>query len=224
MNNRLKGYFQGVRKRSSQPNGGLTDYSSDVRSTPSLSQQSNSSNTSIPTPATQSAAQSPPQPPLPPSSQSQQPSSQQQSAQQQQQTTTAGNTTMERPPSYPYRNPNLGAPQQQQQLMAPGAHRPASPLPPPVQTSGQVPPNQQGPGHYPPPQHGAQGQGHPPMQYGQPPPYPPSNAGAPLPQQYGYNSVYNRPGGAAVAEVEGQGRGSKAQLIVGIDFVSHSPS
>ncbi|KAI9726499.1 MAG: hypothetical protein M1828_001321 [Chrysothrix sp. TS-e1954] len=119
-------------------------------------------------------------------------------------TSVPGTTSMERPPSYPYnpRNPSLGAPPPPQQQH----HRPTSPLPPPIQTGGQAPPPA-GIG-YPP-------QGHQHM-YGQPPPYPPG--GPPPPQQQGPYGAYgqqNRPG---AVEVEGAGR-SKAQLIVGIDFM-----
>lgn len=114
-----------------------------------------------------------------------------------------------RPPSYTYAPPGgLGAPQQQH-------GRPASPLPPintgapgypPQQTPMGYPP-QAGPPGYPPqgpPGAGQYGQG-----YGAPPP------GAPAP--HGPPAAYNRPSG--MAEVAGEGR-SKAQLIVGIDFVS----
>lgn len=99
-----------------------------------------------------------------------------------------------RPPSYPNYPPphaaNLGAPPQH--------GRPASPLPPPIQTQGQVP-------HPPYPQQG--------QMYGAPPPSgPPSYTPSQQPSGYGYGA-YNRP-----AEVEGAGR-SRAQLIVGIDFV-----
>lgn len=113
----------------------------------------------------------------------------------------------ERPPSYPY-SPRggpggLGPPQQAQ-------NRPSSPLPPPIQTAGQVPPPS---GGYPP-------QGHQQM-YGQPPPYPPGNGPPPPPSQrggYGYGPPYGRGAPGGVAEVEGA-TPSKAQLIVGIDFV-----
>jgi hypothetical protein len=113
-----------------------------------------------------------------------------------------------RPPSYTYAPPGGLAPGQQQQ------GRPHSPLPP-INTAGGAPhgypPQQmyqqqqpQGPPGYPPPQQqtGQYGGG-----YGAPP------AAAPAPQ--GPQS-YARPGGAV--EVEAAGR-SKAQLIVGIDFV-----
>jgi hypothetical protein len=116
---------------------------------------------------------------------------------------------MGRPPSYTYAPPGgLGAPQQQH-------GRPASPLPPintgapgypPQQTPMGYPP-QGGPPGYPaqgPPGAGQYGQG-----YGAPPPGAPASHGPP--------ATYNRPSG--MAEVAGEGR-SKAQLIVGIDFVS----
>jgi hypothetical protein len=117
-----------------------------------------------------------------------------------------------RPPSYTYAPPGgLGAPQQQH-------GRPASPLPPintgapggypPQQTPMGYPP-QPGPPGYPPqgpPGAGQYGQG-----YGAPPP------GAPAP--HGAPAAYSRPSG--MAEVAGEGR-SKAQLIVGIDFVSRA--
>jgi hypothetical protein len=115
-----------------------------------------------------------------------------------------------RPPSYTFAQSGLGAPQQQH-------GRPASPLPPintgapgyspqqPQQPMGYPP--QGGPPGYPPaPPPGQYGGG---QQYGAPPP----NHGAPPgppPQPY-------RPPG--ISEVQGEGR-SKAQLIVGIDFVS----
>lgn len=112
-----------------------------------------------------------------------------------------------RPPSYTYAPPgggNLGAP--------PGHGRPTSPMPPPpINTGaagGQYAPQQQMYGHPPP---AAGPPGYPP----QPPAgqYPPGGGyGAPAPQ--GPQS-YQRPG---AVEVEGAGR-SKAQLIVGIDFV-----
>lgn len=108
------------------------------------------------------------------------------------------NQPLGRPPSYQHAN-NLGAPQYQGQ-------RVNSPMPPPpINTGG---------GHgYPP-------QGHAPQQpmYAQPPQYP---MGQPA---YGYgapqpvNPHYAR--GQGLAEVEGSNR-SKAQLIVGIDFVSN---
>lgn len=102
-----------------------------------------------------------------------------------------------RPPSYQYANAgtnNLATPQHQ--------GRPTSPMPPPpINTGG---------GHgYPP-------QSHQPM-YGQPAP-----PGYPMQQQaYGYGAP--QPAGPHsyqrnLAEVEGSNR-SKAQLIVGIDFV-----
>jgi hypothetical protein len=70
-------------------------------------------------------------------------------------------------------------------------------------------PPQAGPPGYPPqgpPGAGQYGQG-----YGAPPPGPPAPHGAP--------AAYSRPSG--MAEVAGEGR-SKAQLIVGIDFVSRA--
>jgi hypothetical protein len=115
-----------------------------------------------------------------------------------------------RPPSYTYAPPGgLGAPQQQH-------GRPSSPLPPINTGAPGYPPQQQPVGY--PPQHGGP-PGYPPtgppgQQYGQgygaPPP------GAPAP--HGPPAIYNRPQGN-VSEVAGEGR-SKAQLIVGIDFVS----
>jgi hypothetical protein len=112
-----------------------------------------------------------------------------------------------RPPSYTFaQSGGLGAPNPQH-------GRPASPLPP-INTgaSGGYPPQQQQPMGYP-PQGGPPG--YPPQappgqygggQYGAPPPNPGAPHGQPV-QQY-------RP-----VEVTGEGR-SKAQLIVGIDFVS----
>lgn len=116
-----------------------------------------------------------------------------------------------RPPSYTYAPPGGLAPGQQQQ------GRPHSPLPP-INTAGAphgYPPQQmyqqqpQGPPGYP-PQQQQQPQGGYGGGYGAPPP-----AAAPAAPQ-GPQS-YTRPGGAV--EVEAAGR-SKAQLIVGIDFVS----
>ena len=103
-------------------------------------------------------------------------------------------TGLGRPPSYTY-NPN--------------APRTGSPLPP----------GQQG-GHHPPPINtGAYPQGHPALQGGAQPPGYGGYGGQAAPQptlgQYGAR-------GQAV-EVEGAGR-SKAQLIVGIDFVSSNDS
>lgn len=112
----------------------------------------------------------------------------------------------ERPPSYPYsppRGPALGPPQQPSH-----GPRPTSPLPPPVQTAGQVPPPATG---YPPQTH---------QMYGQPPPYPPGNPPAPPNPRGTYYGPYRGGTGNQVAEVEGTGP-SKAQLIVGIDFVGH---
>ena len=101
-----------------------------------------------------------------------------------------------RPPSYSYNT---------------AAGRPTSPLPP---LGGQ----QQHMAHYPPPIN--TGQGHVGANPNLGPPQPPGyggggygQPGAPQPLQY-QQGIYNRP-----AEVEGAGR-SKAQLIVGIDFVS----
>jgi hypothetical protein len=113
-----------------------------------------------------------------------------------------------RPPSYTYaQSGGLGAPNPQH-------GRPASPLPP-INTGapGGYPQQQQPMGY--PPQGGPPGYPSQPPggQYGQAYGAPPPNPGAPMgpPAQY-------RPPGMA-AEVPGEGR-SKAQLIVGIDFVS----
>lgn len=118
-----------------------------------------------------------------------------------------------RPPSYQHANSgavnNLNpAPQQHMQ------GRPTSPMPPPINTGyGHMPPHQQ--------QMYAQQQQQQAPQLGLGPPgYPLQQAG----QQYGYqppNMVgtpfhYNR----SFADIEGAGQRSKAQLIVGIDFVS----
>lgn len=114
-----------------------------------------------------------------------------------------------RPPSYTYAPPGgLGAPQQQH-------GRPASPLPPINTSAPGYPPQQQQPMGYP-PQQGPPGyppQGPPGGQYGQGQ----YGGGAPAPAPHGPPATYNRPPG--MAEVAGEGR-SKAQLIVGIDFVS----
>ncbi|KAL9062410.1 MAG: hypothetical protein Q9157_008945 [Trypethelium eluteriae] len=119
------------------------------------------------------------------------------------------NPGLGRPPSYTNTNASAG------NVAAPPQHvRPASPLPPPINTSvpnqgyTQQPQQQPGPpmyGHPPPPP------GPPGYQMQQPGGYQYNNA----PPQAGHNSYYNR--GGHVAEVEGSQR-SKAQLIVGIDF------
>lgn len=103
-------------------------------------------------------------------------------------------TGLGRPPSYTYN------------------HRSASPMPPVAHTMSQHPPPINT-GSYPPghpalagPQPPGYGGGYPPQQ---PPPNAMHNAPQPTLGQYGAN----RP-----VEVEGAGR-SKAQLIVGIDFV-----
>ena len=122
-----------------------------------------------------------------------------------------------RPPSYTYAPPGgLGAPPQQQQH-----GRPTSPLPPINTGAAGYPPQQPQPMGYPP-------QGGPP---GYPPQGPPGGGGggygqpgyggAPPPGGHGAPSTYTRPGG--MAEAPGDGR-SKAQLIVGIDFVSLGPA
>jgi len=122
-----------------------------------------------------------------------------------------GQNNLGRPPSYTFaQQGNLGAPPNPQHA----GGRPASPLPP-INT-GSYPPNpNQHPGY--PPQGGPPGPpGYPPQapgQYGQPgggygaPP--PINQGPPPAGAY-------RPG---AVEAPGEAR-SKAQLIVGIDFVS----
>ena len=111
-----------------------------------------------------------------------------------------------RPPSYTFAQGGL-APGQQQHV------RPTSPLPPINTGAPGYPTHPQQPVGYPP-------QGGPP---GYPPQPPPGQYGAgygaplpPVPAAHGPPAVYNRPG---MAEVAGEGR-SKAQLIVGIDFVS----
>lgn len=122
-------------------------------------------------------------------------------------------TGLGRPPSYTFAPSGLapGPPQQQQHH-----GRPTSPLPPLNTAAPGYPAHQPPPVGYP-PQPGPPGYPPqpPPGQYGAgygPPPPPPG------PQQHGPPAVYNRPG---MAEVQGEGR-SKAQLIVGIDFVSRA--
>jgi hypothetical protein len=118
-----------------------------------------------------------------------------------------GNPNLGRPPSYTY-SANAGLSPGQQQH-----GRPTSPLPP-INTGAPYPPQQQqmgyppagGPPGYPPQAPPQAGYG----QYGGPPPPAPPPAAPHAAQQY------QRPN---VAEVGGEGR-SKAQLIVGIDFVS----
>lgn len=112
-----------------------------------------------------------------------------------------------RPPSYTFAPQQSGlAPQQQH-------GRPTSPLPPINTGAPGYPTHPQQPVGYPP-------QGGPP---GYPPQPPPGQYGAgygapPPPAAHGQGPVqqYRPPG---MAEVAGEGR-SKAQLIVGIDFVS----
>ena len=118
-----------------------------------------------------------------------------------------GNPNLGRPPSYTYSASAGLNPGQQQH------GRPTSPLPP-INTGAPYPPQQQqmgyppqgGPPGYPPQQPPQAGYG----QYGGPPP-PAAPPAAPHAAQQ-----YQRPN---MAEVAGEGR-SKAQLIVGIDFVS----
>jgi hypothetical protein len=119
-----------------------------------------------------------------------------------------------RPPSYTFAPQSGLAPAQQQQQHG----RPTSPLPP-INTG--APGYPQHPQHQ---QHQQQPVGYPPQSGppGYPPQHPPAPYGAaygaappPVPAQHGPPAVYNRPG---MAEVAGEGR-SKAQLIVGIDFV-----
>jgi hypothetical protein len=111
-----------------------------------------------------------------------------------------------RPPSYQYANQgnNLGAPH-------PNQGRPTSPMPPPpINTGG---------GHAYAPQHQQHMYGQHQQQQQQQAPAPP---GYPMQQQqqaYGYGAPQANPlYGRSLAEVEGNNR-SKAQLIVGIDFV-----
>lgn len=121
------------------------------------------------------------------------------------------NNPLGRPPSYTYAPPAGLAPGQQQQ------GRPNSPLPPINTGAAGYPPQHGQPMAYP-PQGGPPG--YPPQQqqpYGGAPPAQ-QQYGAPPPGQQVQQAGY-RPGG--MAEVAGEGR-SKAQLIVGIDFVSSS--
>lgn len=89
---------------------------------------------------------------------------------------------------------------------------------PPSQIAGGPPPiNTGAPAGYPPPNMAPMGQGPPPPGFGGQPGYrpgPPLSQGGPIAQQF------QRPNPAA--EVEGASK-SKAQLIVGIDFVSIVP-
>ena len=92
--------------------------------------------------------------------------------------------------------------------------------PPPINTGAAVPgypPHGQVPGG-PPPMGGPPGYGGAPAGYppGPPPPQQPPQQGAP-PGGFAAQQQYRRPGDPA--EVEGNSR-TKAQLIVGIDFVS----
>jgi hypothetical protein len=116
------------------------------------------------------------------------------------------NNPLGRPPSYTYAPPGGLQPGQQQQ------GRPNSPLPPINTANPGYPPQHGQPMGYP-PQQGPPG--YPPQQpYGQPPPGQQQPYPAPVApnQQMAYNQQ-------RMAEVAGEGR-SKAQLIVGIDFVS----
>ena len=170
INSRFKNLVGSSRRKSQNPSPTPQGASTPTIRPASLSPQTNSSSSSLPT------------------------------------TMNPGQHPVGRPPSYTYAPPNGLAPAQQH-------GRPASPLPPintgapagyPPQQMGGYPP--QGPPGYPPqpPQAGGYGGG-----YGAPPP-------APAPAAPHAQAAYNRPG---VAEVAGEGR-SKAQLIVGIDFVS----
>lgn len=116
--------------------------------------------------------------------------------------------TQQRPPSYPppYAGPAAAAPHLQQ-------GRPQSPMPPHGQ-QGHLPygPTQIGGGIPPSMPMGQMGQ-----PYGQPPGYPP-----PMQHRASTGSQQGMMGRPSVSEVEGNNRG-KAQLIVGIDFVSELP-
>ncbi|KAI9660458.1 MAG: hypothetical protein M1821_009808 [Bathelium mastoideum] len=121
------------------------------------------------------------------------------------------NPALGRPPSYTNANNNAASNGAAAAAPPPQHVRPHSPLPPP-------PINTSTPNHgYPQqPQQGPPMYGHPPPPPG-PPGYMHQQAGYQYQQQppTGPNSYYNR---SNVAEVEGSAR-SKAQLIVGIDFV-----
>lgn len=117
-----------------------------------------------------------------------------------------------RPPSYNANFPPGGPPLGRTSPLTQGpARTPPSQMvggPPPINTGAPVsgyPPQMGVPGGHPPP-----GMGGPPGYAGYPPPGPPPQPGPPM-QQYGRPPVPN--------EVDAQSK-SKAQLIVGIDFVS----
>lgn len=135
-----------------------------------------------------------------------------------------------RPPSYNAGYPQ-GPPGPPMGRTSPMNHGPARTTPPSQMAGGPPPINTGNPAGYPPPN-----MAHPPMGgpppggpppgapgYGAPPAgYPP--AGGPPPPAGGpIANQFARPGPAnPAAEVEGAGK-NKAQLIVGIDFVSCSP-
>jgi hypothetical protein len=115
-----------------------------------------------------------------------------------------------RPPSYTYAPPNQLAGGQPQH---PGRNSPMPP--PPINTGAGQPVG------YPPPQ--MYGQPGPPQGPPQGPPgYPPQGAYAPYPTAPPPAVPYRPAAAAAAVEVDG-GAKNKAQLIVGIDFVSSSP-
>ncbi len=136
-----------------------------------------------------------------------------------------------RPPSYSANFPSGAPPQALVGRTSPLATNPGATRTPPSQMVGGPPPiNTGAPGTgYPPPVQQQQQQGPPPPMGGPPgygggaPGYPP--AGAPVQGgPPGMGQQYQRPAptGGNAAEVEGNSR-SKAQLIVGIDFVSLVP-
>lgn len=123
-----------------------------------------------------------------------------------------------RPPSYQHANSGIG------NLNAPPPHmqqtRSTSPMPPPINTGyGHMPPHQQQ--MYAQQQHQLLQQQQAQAPHPGPPGYPmqqqqPQSYGYQAPNMLGQPAHYNR----GYGDVEGAGQRSKAQLIVGIDFVS----
>jgi hypothetical protein len=118
-----------------------------------------------------------------------------------------------RPPSYT--NNYSPAPASVGRTQSPMAGTPRTP---PTQVMGGPPPINTAAAGYP-PGHPAGGMGAPPPAGG-PPQYGPPQYGAPIPPGGGSVAAAQYANRNNAVEVEGAGR-SKAQLIVGIDFVSH---
>jgi hypothetical protein len=119
-----------------------------------------------------------------------------------------------RPPSYT--NNYSPAPASVGRTQSPMAGTPRTP---PTQVMGGPPPINTAAAGYPPGHPAGPGMGAPP-QAGGPPQYGPPQYGAPVPPGGGSVAAAQYANRNNAVEVEGAGR-SKAQLIVGIDFVSH---